>query len=118
MSNKVVWFEVVGQDADKMRSFYGSLFGWNFNVMPELDYGLTACDETGLAGGVGKAMGPGGWSTFYVSVDDLDATIANAKAAGASVLAPPWVLPDGDRACVLADPEGHPVGLVAPGTPS
>ena len=47
MSNKVVWFEVVGQDADKMRSFYGSLFGWNFNVMPEIDYGLTACDETG-----------------------------------------------------------------------
>ncbi|MCO4769125.1 MAG: VOC family protein [Deltaproteobacteria bacterium] len=112
MSSKIVWFEVVGQDADKMRAFYGKLFGWNFNVLPEIDYGLTACEETGIPGGVGKAQAGNGWNAFYVGVDDLDATLAMASDSGASVLQPPTTLPDGTYLAVIADPEGRPLGLV------
>ena len=34
MSNPVVWFEVMGQNADKLRSFYGNLLGWKFSAYP------------------------------------------------------------------------------------
>ena len=111
MPSKIVWFEVVGQDADKMRSFYGDLFGWNFDVMPGMDYGLTRCDETGLPGGVGKANASSGWNTFYVGVDDLEGTLAAAEQAGGSILQPVTVLPDGGRIAVFTDPEGRPVGV-------
>ena len=48
MSNPVVWFEVLGQDADKMRAFYSSLFGWKFNLDPETKYGIVQIGDAGL----------------------------------------------------------------------
>ena len=30
MGQPVVHFEVIGQDPDKLRSYYGELFGWKF----------------------------------------------------------------------------------------
>jgi predicted enzyme related to lactoylglutathione lyase len=32
MGNPVVHFEVTGEDPDKLRSFYGGLFGWEFDT--------------------------------------------------------------------------------------
>jgi predicted enzyme related to lactoylglutathione lyase len=55
-----VWFEVVGQDADTMRSYYGDPSGWSFDVMPGMDYGLTPSAETALPGGVGEARSTAG----------------------------------------------------------
>ena len=56
MANRVGWFEVVGQDGEKLRSFYGDVFGWKFNVpSPEMNYGMTDDSETGIGGGVGQA---------------------------------------------------------------
>ena len=42
MSNPVVWFEVMGQNADKLRSFYGNLLGWKFNTDNPMNYGLAS----------------------------------------------------------------------------
>jgi len=111
MASKIVWFEVVGQDADKLRSFYGDLFGWSFDVMGQGDYGLTKSDETGLPGGIGKAQAGPGWNTFYVGVDDLEGTLAAVEASGGTLLQPPTEMPDGGRIAVFADPEGRPVGI-------
>jgi len=113
MSNKVEWFEVLGKDGAKLRGFYGELFGWKFQLMPggEMDYGMTAAADTGIGGGVGTADRGPGWVTFYVGVDDPRAALARAEKLGAKVLMPVTELPDVTIA-VLADPEGHPVGLV------
>ena len=110
MDNQVVWFEVMGSDGDKLREFYGDLFGWSFKSMEGMDYGMTACEETGIPGGVGKAPAGPGWVTFYVEVDDISASLAKAEGKGAKVLMPITQLP-GNSIAVFADPEGHPVGL-------
>ncbi len=112
MTNPVVWFEVLGQNADKLRSFYGELLGWEFQVDEAMDYGVVAAGDGGIAGGVGKARN-GGWVTFYTQVRDLGAAIQHAKTLGSLVLVPPTELPDVTIA-VVSDPEGHPVGLCTP----
>ena len=114
MSGPVVWFEVLGQDADKMRSFYSSLLGWKFNLDPATKYGIVEIGDTGIAGAVGQAPpGQRGWVTFYTRVPDLEASVARACELGSAVLMPISELPD-IRVAVVNDPEGHPVGLCAP----
>ena len=114
MSNPVVWFEVMGQDGDKLRSFYGQLLGWKFNTANPMNYGMVEAAEGGIAGGVGQA-GPGHptWVTFYTQVPDLDAAIEKAKALGSQVLMPSTRL-DATTIAVVSDPEGNPVGLCTP----
>lgn len=113
MANKVMWYEVLGKDGKKLKSFYGDLFGWTFKDAPGMDYGMTDPEATGIGGGVGAAMPGSGssWTTFYVGVDDIDAALAKAKQLGGKELMPVTKLPDVTIA-VFADPEGHPVGLV------
>jgi len=114
MANPIVWFEVIGQDADKMKAFYGKLFGWTFNNLPEMGgYGLVN-DASPVAGGIGQAPEGPGWTTFYVQVDDLEATVATAREDGGKVLMPPMTLPEGGTIAVFADPEGRPVGVMQP----
>ena len=110
--DQLVWFEVLGKDPGKLRAFYGELFNWKFTMsqMPEMDYGMTDKADTGIGGGVGKAPQGAGWSTFYVQVQDIRASVARAEALGGKVLLPIMKIPEGEIA-VVADPEGHPVGL-------
>jgi predicted enzyme related to lactoylglutathione lyase len=111
---QVVWFEVLGQNAGKLRAFYGELFNWKFKMseMPEMDYGMTDKADTGIGGGVGKAPQGPGWVTFYVQVPNIHAAIERAKSLGGQVLMPAMKIPEGEIA-VVSDPEGHPVGLAS-----
>ena len=114
MSKPVVWFEILGKDAGKLQEFYGGLFGWKFQQMPEMEYGMVEHSD-GIGGGVGKAPEGPGWVTVYVASDDVEADLAKANAAGATTLMPPMGIPSGGTIAVFADPEGHPVGLVKEG---
>lgn len=111
MANKVMWYEVLGKDSKKLRGFFSELFGWQYKEAPGMDYGMTDPEATGIGGGVGASPAGAGWTTFYVGVDDLEKTIRSAKALGGKELMPITKLPDTTIA-VIADPEGHPVGLV------
>jgi uncharacterized protein len=109
-AGKIVWWEVTGQDHGKLEGFYGELFGWKLNRMDAMPYSLSECAQTGVPGGVGQAPAGPGWTTVYVGVDDIVASVAKAEKMGATVLMPITKLPDTTIA-VLADPEGHPIGL-------
>ena len=111
MRGAVVWFEVIGQDADKLRSFYGELLGWSFRGIGAMNYGVVSARDGGIPGGIGEAhRGARGWVTFYTQVEDLPAAVAKAERMGARVLVPITHLPDA-RVAVVSDPEGNPVGL-------
>jgi hypothetical protein len=108
----LVWFEAVGQHADKLHSFYGEVLGWRFD--PEH---APASRKASAArpGRFGRARGPAPesppwWVTFYTRVADLDAAIEMARAHGGRLLVPPTRHGDSLLA-VVADPEGHPLGL-------
>jgi predicted enzyme related to lactoylglutathione lyase len=116
MPNPVIFFEVVGTDGEALRSFYRDLFGWRISEVPApMDYGMVSSEDAGIEGGIGATPNGGaGHTTFYVQSDDPHATLTRALGLGASTLLAPTELPGGGVIALLADPEGHPVGLYKP----
>ncbi|MCB9639959.1 MAG: VOC family protein [Myxococcales bacterium] len=112
--NPVVWFEVMGQDTDKLLSFYGEMFSWPLQPAPNasMEYHVLQRPEKGIGGGIGKMPeGAQGFSTFYVHVEDVQASLDRAQRLGGKVLMPLMTLPDGMKIGMFSDPEGHPVGV-------
>ncbi len=120
MSNPVVWFEVMGKDGAKLRSYYGDLFGWTYNEAEGMDYGMVQ-DAGGngangampsIPGGVGTAPeGAPSYQTFYVGVDDVQAALDKAEALGGGKAMGPIDLPMGGTIGIFTDPEGNMVGV-------
>jgi hypothetical protein len=75
--------------------------------------GNTDTDGVGIGGGVGA--GPEGYDghvTFYVEVPDVEGALARAEELGGSrMMGPDEVMP-GLVIGLLADPEGHVVGVL------
>lgn len=116
MGAPVVWFQVNGSDGGKLRSFYGDLFGWQFQKQDYTDHGFVSAEGNGIPGGVGAAeYGPAG-VTFYVGVDDPDACLARVETLGGKRILPPTHLPNSTTIALFADPEGNVVGIARSGT--
>ena len=46
MAHPVMWFEVLGADGGKLQQFYGGLFGWTFDVINPINYGVVKTGDT------------------------------------------------------------------------
>jgi uncharacterized protein len=119
MGNPVVWFEVMGKDGAKLRSFYGDLFGWSYENVEGMDYGMVQGADGGempsIPGGIGTAPeGAPSYQTFYVGVDDVPAALAKAESLGGTTLVPEMELPMGGKIAILGDPEGNMIGVFKP----
>ena len=124
MGQPVTHFEVIGKDGEKLRSYYSELFGWDIDANNPMNYGLVSREDNlspegiGIGGGIGQ--GPSGYEghvTFYIGVDDVEATLAKAEGLGGKRLMGPDELETPNGKIVLghlADPEGHLIGVVHP----
>jgi predicted enzyme related to lactoylglutathione lyase len=113
MAHPVMWFEVLGQDGDKLRRFYGDVFGWTFDVDNPLNYGMVNTGDTrGIPGGVGSTFpGTRSWTTFYVETPDVAKSLDDAARLGGKVLMKKTAMADTTLG-FFEDPEGHVIGLV------
>ena len=109
---RVVHFEILGKDQKALQSYYGNLFGWQFDTSNPGGYGITDPATTGPAVGVGSPpAGAPNHVTGYVRVADIDSTLAKVKDLGGQVIMPKFS-PDGSAQLALAaDPEGNVIGL-------
>lgn len=109
---RIIHFEVVGKDPKALQGFYGQLFGWKFNTDNPGGYGMTDGATSGLIVGIGGTPdGSSGHVTGYVTVDDINATLAKATSLGGRTIMPKFS-PDGNaQLALVADPEGHVLGL-------
>jgi uncharacterized protein len=119
MGQPVVHFEIIGNDAEKLRSYYSDLFGWEFDADNPMNYGMvqrdgnTNADGIGIGGGVG--VGPEGYSghvTFYIEVPDVEDALAKAESLGGSRMMGPDKVSEEVEIGLFNDPEGHLVGVV------
>ena len=120
MGSPVVHFEVVAKDGKKAQGFYSSLFGWKINADNPVKYGLvdTESEGKGIGGGIAEAQeGMHDGVTFYVEVPDLQATLDKAEGLGGKTVMPVTDIPGMVTLAVFTDPEGHPIGIVAPQPP-
>jgi len=114
MANPVVFFEVLGRDGNALERFYRELFGWQTQpVDGPTDYRTVEPDgDGGIPGGLGAtADGSDGHVTFYVHVDDLDATLKRMQELGGQLQMGPINVPNGGKIALFTDPEGHTIGL-------
>jgi predicted enzyme related to lactoylglutathione lyase len=122
MGQPVVHFEIIGNDAEKLRGYYSELFGWEFNADNPMNYGTvdreanTNADGIGIGGGIGA--GPEGYDghvTFYIEVPDVEASLAKAESLGGSRMMGPETVMEGIEVGLFNDPEGRTVGVVKTG---
>src|SRR4051812_38369965 len=111
MPNPVVHFEIIGQDGDKTRQFFGELFGWSIDADNPMKYGLVdpgnGSQDRGIGGGVAGAMeGTPAHVTVYVEVADINATLAKAEELGGRKLFGPETIMEGVTLAQFADPDG------------
>jgi len=121
MTGGVVHFEIPADDENRAREFYRSIFGWEFQVLPEMDYSLamtTPLDEHGrpavsgsINGGLFKRGGGLTAPVVTVDVDDIDAALEKISAQGGSVHREKMEVPGSGWNAYFKDSEGNIVGL-------
>jgi uncharacterized protein len=109
---RVIQVEIVGKDQVALQRYYGDLFGWAFDTSNPGGYGMTDPATTGVTIGVGGTPdGSAGHVTGYVTVANVDATLARAVELGGTVIMPSFSPAPGVTLGLAADPEGHIIGL-------
>ncbi|NUU07251.1 VOC family protein [Leifsonia sp. C5G2] len=116
MSHPVIHFEFGAPDGGALADFYGRLFGWE--VRPSgPEYWLLSPGGGGLAGGVLQTSGgTPPYFTVYVSVDDLEASIADAEKLGASRVVEATSVPGVGTFAMIRDPAGNLIGMMVQDT--
>jgi predicted enzyme related to lactoylglutathione lyase len=114
------WVDLATTDIDGAKAFYSAVFGWEAETMPTDDQGGTytmfAKNGKHVAGmgtlpaEMAAAGTPPAWST-YIAVDDVDAAIAKATAAGGGVMMPAMDVIGSGRMAFITDTTGAAVGL-------
>src|SRR5688572_17405427 len=113
-SGRFVWHDLMTRDVGAAKQFYGALLGWRFEDTNRGDrpYVLARAGSEMVAGFVDVSTMPDAapqWISF-MSVDDVDKSVALVQAEGGKVLVAPRELSLA-RAAVVADPQGAPLGL-------
>jgi predicted enzyme related to lactoylglutathione lyase len=114
------WNELMTRDADKAKKFYGGSIGWTFDAMPMPNgtYWVAKMGDTAV-GGIFPMSGPDfegvpeHWMA-YLAVDDVDARLKKAVAAGAKVMREPFDIPTVGRIAILQEPGGAVIGWMTP----
>lgn len=113
------WHELYAVDAGAVLPFYARLFGWQADAT--MDMGAMGLYRTFSHGGrmIGGMMDKRddmpmpAWG-FYITVEAMDAALARAQAAGATLLNGPHQVTDGPWIAQLTDPQGAYVAVMAP----
>lgn len=124
MPNPVVHFEIIGKNAEALRSFYSKLFEWKANtsskVAPEVsdkgNYGfidtIKAEDGSGMPGGIGGGQSFDSHSIFYIGVPDVETALQDAVKLGGKRVMGPAAKPGGGLTVGhFRDPEGNLLGV-------
>jgi predicted enzyme related to lactoylglutathione lyase len=123
MGQPVVHFEIIGTAPEGLRSYYGELFGWEFDtsspvsdaVSEPTNYGFIEqnSDGIGIPGGVGGGAGHTPHAMFYVGVPDVEAALQKAESLGGTRRIGPAQAPTGLVVGHFTDPEGNLIGVAA-----
>ena len=98
----IVFFDIAGPDAAKLKDFYTSNFGW--------DIAPSNAIQTPQLPGTLRQDPPE--KILYIGVADLDAAMAKVKASGGTIETPKLPTPTGEQFVLFRDPAGNRMGMV------
>jgi uncharacterized protein len=113
------WNELVTTDPAAATTFYTQLFGWKTQDFPMPGFVYTVVSASGAPSGQGGIMPippaatgmPPAWIS-YVTVDNVDTTVALAEKLGGKIMMPPRDIPEVGRIAVLLDPQGAAIAII------
>jgi uncharacterized protein len=117
------WSELMTTDPKAATAFYGALFGWKTEDM-DMGTGAYHVQKIGpesVAGimGMPPDVPPGMppvWGS-YVTVTNVDDTVAQAQKLGGKLVMPVMQVPGVGRMAVIADPQGAVLSVITYDTP-
>lgn len=121
---KIAWVDLTVPDAASVRDFYAAVAGWTSSGV-EMggyeDFAMMTGDGAAAAG-ICHARGPNAalppqW-IVYITVPDLDASLAESAARGGSVVAGPKGAGGGARYAIIRDPAGAVAALYQHAAPA
>lgn len=109
----ISWMDLTVENADEVKEFYQAVAGWEpvgFNMGEYDDYCMNEPATGKTVSGICHARGgntglPAQW-LIYITVADLDESIAHCERLGGKVIAGPKAQGDQARYCVIQDPAG------------
>jgi len=122
MAGRVVHFEVPYDDADRARTFYSDVFGWEIQPEPEFEYNFVQTgptdDETGMpaepgfiGGGMFQRDDDIDRPIITIDVDDMTEALAAIAQHGGVTIREPEQVGDMGVASYFTDSEGNLMGL-------
>ena len=118
MPGQIGWIDLTVPDADAVRDFYQSVTGWLPSPVEMGGYDDFCMTPTGAAepvAGICQARGgnaglPPVW-LVYITVADLDESIARCQSLGGKILRPTQPVGPKARFCAIQDPAGAAAAL-------
>jgi len=104
----LVWFEIPADDTARAKQFYGKLFGWQINPLPNMaDYSHmdTGGADASPDGGLMKRMHPAHTITTYFSVPSVTKFMAKVEKLGGSICKPKTAVPSMGYFAICQDTE-------------
>jgi predicted enzyme related to lactoylglutathione lyase len=108
----IVHIEFSANDPEQAGKFYGDLFGWEIQQMPEMNYAMFDSGE-GIGGGLNPVQDdyPAGTVVVYIGTDDIEATLERVAELGGSTVVPKSEIPGMGWFALFNDPTGNMIGL-------
>jgi uncharacterized protein len=116
------WNELMTRDVERAKKFYADTIGWIFDGMPMPDgggtYWVAKMGDQPVAGILDISAPefgpvPESWMA-YIAVDDVNARVKKALAAGAKQMKPTFDVPGVGRIAILMEPGGAGIGWMTP----
>jgi uncharacterized protein len=122
MMRSVVHFEIPADDVARAKEFYSSVFDWQLQDMPGMDYTVARTTEVDeqtqmptSAGAINGGLVPRNEETsapvLTIDVESVDQALKQVEAAGGRVVRPRTEIPGMGAFAYFTDPEGNTLGL-------
>ncbi len=118
--NSFCWNELTTRDPQRSVEFYGAVFGWTANILPDVGVanytefhvgGRGIAGMMPMAGDSWPADMPNHWMVYF-AVENCEAAVALVVELGGAVMVPPTEVPPGKFA-VVKDPQGAVFSIIA-----
>lgn len=115
MANPLCHWDLMVDDVERSKAFYGKVFDWRFDDASFPGYTLVQTGGTPAGGMMQRApAGPAACLNNYFQVDSADDTLREVVEAGGRILMPKTAIPGVGWVALFADPDGIPIGLLEP----
>ena len=116
MSHPIIHLELSAQDRQEAANFYKTIFGWETQDFPDMDYTTFKSGERGIGGGFMTVRddSPAGTVVAYIETADINDTLAQIEAHGGKTLTPPMDIPGVGQFAHFSDPTGNRMAVLQP----